>query len=236
MQLPGKLQSRREEEELNHLPVGGLLIYLRDFLSNRDFLVDTGASRSVFPHLSSATPTGPRLLMADGRPANAWGTRNLPLQFGNRRFQFLFLLAAMDCPILGADFLSEFDLLVDPARRVVLQRSSMKPLAPPTISPADFSIASVSKLAPDVTSLLDEFPDAWKNRLPGQLPKHHIQHVIETDGQPLYACPRGLDQVKLAAAKKEFEKMEAAGIIRHSDSPWASPLHMVPKPDGSWRP
>ena len=30
--------------------------------------------------------------------------------------------------------------------------------------------------------------------------------------------------------------MEAAGIIPHSDSPWASPLHMVPKKDGSWRP
>ena len=42
--------------------------------------------------------------------------------------------------------------------------------------------------------------------------------------------------MKLAAAEAEFRKLEAAGIVRHSDSPWASPLHMVPKPDGSWRP
>ena len=29
--------------------------------------------------------------------------------------------------------------------------------------------------------------------------------------------------------------MENLGIIRRSDSPWASPLHVVPKSDGTWR-
>ncbi|MFN9907345.1 MAG: hypothetical protein ACK56F_14695 [bacterium] len=30
--------------------------------------------------------------------------------------------------------------------------------------------------------------------------------------------------------------MESLGIVRRSNSPWSSPLHMVPKPNGSWRP
>jgi hypothetical protein len=40
----------------------------------------------------------------------------------------------------------------------------------------------------------------------------------------------------LAAAKKEFPAMEVAGVFRRSNSPWAAPLHMVKKQDGSWRP
>ena len=37
-------------------------------------------------------------------------------------------------------------------------------------------------------------------------------------------------------AKKEFEILEQLHIVRPSSSPWASPLHMVKKNDGSWRP
>jgi hypothetical protein len=40
----------------------------------------------------------------------------------------------------------------------------------------------------------------------------------------------------LQITKAEFKRLESAGIIRRSTSPWASPLHMVPKKDGSWWP
>ena len=93
----------------------------------------------------------------------------------------------MDQPILGADILAEFDLLVNTKNCQVLQNLSFEPLAPPRFSPTD---SSVCKLAPDVASLLDEFPAAWNPRTPGKLPEHNMEHVIETEGQPLYARPR----------------------------------------------
>ena len=55
-------------------------------------------------------------------------------------------------------------------------------------------------------------------------------------GLPVFAKTRCLDPEKLASAKAEFAKMEAAGIIQRSSFPWSSPLHMVMKSDGSWHP
>jgi hypothetical protein len=60
--------------------------------------------------------------------------------------------------------------------------------------------------------------------------------VVETTGRPVRTPPRRLDPARAAIAAEEFRKLEKAGIVRRSKSPWASLLHMVPKKDGSWRP
>jgi hypothetical protein len=62
---------------------------------------------------------------------------------------------------------------------------------------------------------------------------HEVEHHLETRG--VASTFRRLDAQKLAAAKAEFAALERDRIIRPSSSPWASPLHMVKKPDGSWR-
>ncbi|KAK3797489.1 hypothetical protein RRG08_040971 [Elysia crispata] len=59
---------------------------------------------------------------------------------------------------------------------------------------------------------------------------------VPTTGAPIHARARRLAPDKLAVAKREFLEMEHMGIIRKSNSPWASPLHIVPKPNGGWRP
>ncbi len=51
----------------------------------------------------------------------------------------------------------------------------------------------------------------------------------------MFARPRQLDPEKHRIAEEEFLALEKAGIIRRSNSPWASPLYLVSKMDGSWR-
>lgn len=53
-----------------------------------------------------------------------------------------------------------------------------------------------------------------------------------TLGPPIHGQARFLDPETLAMAKAEFEMLEYHGIVRHSDSLWATPLHMVQKPGG----
>ena len=52
----------------------------------------------------------------------------------------------------------------------------------------------------------------------------------------MHTRARRLPPDKLVIAKEEFREMEDMGIIRRSDSPWSSPLHMVRKNSGGWRP
>jgi hypothetical protein len=61
-------------------------------------------------------------------------------------------------------------------------------------------------------------------------PTHGAEHHIHTGSHPpVFAKARCLDPQKLEIAKAKIKKLESAGIIRRSKSPWASPLHMVPQ-------
>ncbi len=122
----------------------GLLVHIKDDISGRRFLVDTGASYSIWPHSSSSPATGPLLFGPSGQWISCWGDRVLHLQFQGRPFSWPFLLAAVDFPILGVDFLKKHGLMVDPAnnRLVSAMGDSLHTLArasPPTASVVTWS-------------------------------------------------------------------------------------------------
>ena len=208
-------------------------------------MVDTGASISVFPQstrtYSGATrsPAGSRLLTAGGESLPCFGNRILPLKFGSRSFQWSFRLAPVTTPILGSDFLKNFSLLVDVAGARVLDADSMDVLSAGSSHTSSTPFCAHLRSAPkEIRRLLADYPDVLSSDgFTASNPKHGVFHDLPTvPGPPVFAKARRLDPEKLASAKAEFAKMEAAGIIRRSSSPWSSPLHMVKKSDGSWRP
>jgi hypothetical protein len=79
-----------------------------------------------------------------------------------------------------------------------------------------------------------EFPSVFGAAGTSAMIKHDVKHHLVTAGPPIASKFRWLDSEKLA--KEEFAKMEAECIVRRPTSPWSSPLLMVLKPDGSWRP
>jgi len=62
-----------------------------------------------------------------------------------------------------------------------------------------------------------------------------VRYHIITTGPPTCFRPHRLSPAMLAIAKKEMYLLLQLGICRPSSSPWASPLHMVPKEGEAWR-
>ncbi|GFW80494.1 retrovirus-related Pol polyprotein from transposon opus [Trichonephila clavipes] len=65
---------------------------------------------------------------------------------------------------------------------------------------------------------------------------NQVYHHTGTKGPPVFSKPRRFTPTILKAVKKEFKYLMAQGIIRPSKSPWASPLHVVKKSNGEYRP
>ena len=218
------------------------LFFVTDRHSGWHFLVDTGAEVSVLPVSClpcPPPPTGRPLQAVNNSSIATFGTESHTLNLGLRcTFRWVFLIADVQHAILGADFLHHFQLLVDVTNHrlvdsitqlrvngVLTSESSPRPCVPRP-PPADPFMA-----------ILQEFPSLTSPRPKDAPIKHTVQHYIPTTGPPVHARPRRLPPERLRVARQEFDHMLELGIIQPSASPWASPLHMVPKKaPGEWHP
>ncbi|KHJ41124.1 hypothetical protein D918_08817 [Trichuris suis] len=215
------------------------LLFAWDRLSGRRFLIDTGAEISIVPPTSADTRSRkqtPSLIAANNSSIKTYGTRTLPLKFGSRNFTWTFAIADVSQPFIGADFLRAHALLVDVRGQRLVDAEMFNSISLSHTRATAPHLASVASHDNEYAKLLTEFPAITTPQFTTVNPKHGVQHHIPTTGPPLYARARRLPPDKLRLAKTEFRKMEELGIIRRSSSPWASPMHMVPKTTGGWRP
>ncbi|KAI0212436.1 hypothetical protein LSAT2_002636, partial [Lamellibrachia satsuma] len=214
------------------------LLFIVDDISAKRFLVDTGASVSVFPASHKDRNGGVRtlsLVAANGTNIATYGTREMSLSLDRRNYTWPFIIADVRTPLLGAYFLQANALLVDLQSRRLINATSF---ASSALQQSDEPALHLHHVTSDdpYMRILDEFPAITRPEFASPSVRHGVEHFITTTGPPVYAKARRLPPDKLAVAKAEFNTMEEMGIIRRSDSPWASPLHMVPKNSGGWRP
>ena len=148
------------------------------------------------------------------------------------------MVADVQKPILGADFLSKFRLLVD-VWHCRLSDATTNLKVQGVLTNTHSAGMTYCPMDPDdpYLSLLAEFPDVTQACSSDRPVKHTVTHHIHTTGQPAAARARRLAPERLQVAKHEFEHMLKLGIICPSDSSWSSPLHMVPKKTArDWRP
>ncbi|XP_018020410.1 uncharacterized protein LOC108676784 [Hyalella azteca] len=99
------------------------VLRLPDRHTNLNFLIETGADVSILPASTTdrSKPPTSHLYSANGSSIPVFREKSLTLDFGLRRtFRWVVLIANVKQPILGADFLHHFNLLVDLKKRVLV--------------------------------------------------------------------------------------------------------------------
>lgn len=220
----------------------------RLFVADRDtcvqYLIDTGSDVCVYPVKQLRGPfqhTKYELFAANGTVIPTYGLITLSLNFGLRRaYNWRFIIANVTKPIIGVDFLHHYSLLVDIRNKCLIDNSTKLQVS---CLPVENSLC-VSPVKTVLGNsqfhqLLAQYPELTRpaGDSSEREVKHQTRHYIRTTpGPTVFSRPRRLDADRLALAKQEFEEMLRSGIIRPSDSPWSSPLHMVSKKTGGWRP
>lgn len=223
-------------------------IMLNASLHNKKFqmLVDSGSSYSILPKSFingfRLTPSSTVCYTANGQRLHFAGESCVPIKIAKlrRNTPFVFLFADVKIPLIGLDFLSNFQLMIDCSTLSIIDKVTGRTIqgAPTTGTIPNYSFSVKSDVHPVVKSLLEKYPSLLapiqlKDLTPS---KSNFYHRIETgDASPVSARARPLAPQKLEAVKREFQELLEAGVISPSSSSWSSPIHLVQNPDSSYR-
>ncbi|UYV62287.1 hypothetical protein LAZ67_2000001 [Cordylochernes scorpioides] len=216
-----------------------LRLFVTDKNTGLRFLVDSGADISIIPpkNKNRMPSSDYKLYAANGTEIVTYGTKVRNLDIGLRRqFQWPFVIANTNRAIIGADFLNNFGLIIDIKNKRLIDGITNLSIRGVIQSISDMGNISTLNSSSKVSAILTKYPNLCRPPSDFVEAKHSVKHYIPTRGQPIHSKARRLDSQRLTLAKAEFQYMLNNGIIRPSNSPWASPLHLVSKKDESLRP
>ncbi|CAH8547811.1 unnamed protein product [Dicrocoelium dendriticum] len=228
-------------------------------------LIDTGAAcsllKSCFLSPTVVTSPGRQIRVANGMVLRTHGVASVDLLVGQELLSHEFYIADQipwDA-ILGVDFLSRYACVIDLTSGVLTLRGKLLPLnfKPNnnhvkkfcTLGASTVDVeGEISELLSSVSPTVDgearkrlenllrshKHAFAWKGTSLGRTSV--LKHRIETgDAPPIRQGPRRVPPLYRQELQKVVDQMLKDNIIRPSRSPWAAPIVLVKKKDGTLR-
>jgi hypothetical protein len=140
--------------------------------------------------------------------------------------------------ILGMDWLSKYDRVIQCARKAVKltkkDRTSVEFVALVQSGP-DGKLNRTKAIALEDIKVVQDYPDIFLEELPGMPPDRDIEFIIELlpGTPPVSKRPYRMPVNELVELKKQLVELQAKGFIRPSSSPWGAPILFVEKKDGT---
>ncbi|XP_026471512.1 uncharacterized protein LOC113375780 [Ctenocephalides felis] len=216
-------------------------MFVTDKNSKLQILVDTGSDLCVWPRKllrGHCQATNLNLYATNTTTIKTYGDIHIQLDLGLRRkFRWRFVIADVtNYPIIGSDFLHFHNLLVDICLKRLVDGNTNSYVAGIIRSVNLTNITTITDES-EYGNLIKQFPNIIKpSGTPREIKHNTLHHILTTPGPPVICRPRRLSPVQYARAKTKFDALLDAGAVRRSESLWSSPLDMVPKRNGSWRP
>jgi hypothetical protein len=141
--------------------------------------------------------------------------------------------------ILGMDWLSKYDRVIQCAKKAVRltkkDGNTIKFVA--TVQADQASTLSQMKVTGlDEILVVQEYPDVFPEELTGMPQDHNIEFLIELlpGTPPISMRPYRMPINELVELKQQLAELQAKGFIRHSSSPWGTPMLFVEKDGTQW--
>ena len=142
------------------------------------------------------------------------------------------VIAEVSRPLLGADFLRANSLLVDLRGKGLMDAKAYFSSPFCEAGAPALHLSTISRPGDEYDKLLANFPEISKPNFSTLHTKHGVEHFIKTTGLLIHARLIGYPQRGWLQPRPNFSKWNYTSD--HSNSQWASPLHMVPKASGGW--
>jgi hypothetical protein len=91
-----------------------------------------------------------------------YGERELELCFSGRRFTWNFLLAAVETPLLGADFLRHYKLIVNLAAGCLMDAATLQLIGSSAPAAGGGLLAVLEATPPELRALISQFPEVMR--------------------------------------------------------------------------